>query len=217
MMLSNMLINILIYAIPTLFAITLHEFAHGYMAYKNGDDTAFLLGRLTTNPFKHIDLLGTIVIPFTCLLSTSQIGQIFLFGWAKPIPVNIFKFYNFRKGVLAVAIAGPLINFAQALFWLLVWKFLNFNSSHIVAFIHKVSFAGINVNLTLFIFNLIPILPLDGGRILYVLLPQKYAMHYASIERYGLIIIMLLLVLFSHTIVLYLYNPLLNMLLSLVG
>ena len=187
----NTLIKILVYAIPVIFAITLHEAAHGYVARHFGDKTAWMLGRVTLNPMKHIDPVGTIVLP----LITSFTG--FIFGWAKPVPVNFANLRNPRWDAIWVAAAGPGSNLAQALAWALVARIL----AETVAptglaggFWLAVAEAGVFVNVLIGLFNLFPLLPLDGGRIVSSLLPPRVAYSYSRIEPYGLIILILLMV-----------------------
>jgi Zn-dependent protease len=186
---QNTLIKILVYAIPVIFAITMHEAAHGYVARHFGDKTAWMLGRVTLNPVKHIDPLGTVVLP----LLTSFTG--FIFGWAKPVPVNFENLRNPRRDAIWVAAAGPGANLAQALAWALVARVL----AETVAptglaggFWLAVAEAGIFVNVLIGLFNLFPVLPLDGGRIISSLLPPRIAYSYSRLEPYGLIILILL-------------------------
>jgi len=189
--LHNTLIKILIYAIPVIFAITLHEAAHGYVARHFGDKTAWMLGRVTLNPVKHIDPLGTILLP----LLTAFTG--FIFGWAKPVPVNFANLRNPRRDAIWVAAAGPGANLAQALAWGLIARVL----AETVAptglaggFWLAVAEAGIFVNVLIGLFNLFPLLPLDGGRIISSLLPPSVSYSYSRLEPYGLIILILLVV-----------------------
>jgi Zn-dependent protease len=184
--------EILIWTIPVLFAVTVHEVAHGWVANKLGDRTAFMLGRLSLNPFKHIDPIGTVVVPLFFLL----VGN-FIFGWAKPVPVNWRNLKHPRRDAALVAIAGPLSNFLMALLWLFVlnlgaWLFQN-GFSPAIFFIY-VGQAGITINLLLMILNLVPIPPLDGSRVVSSLLSARWAMVYDAVEPYGLIILVLLIV-----------------------
>lgn len=187
--LHNTLIKILVYAIPVIFAITMHEAAHGYVARHFGDRTAWMLGRVTLNPLKHIDPLGTIVLP----LLTAFTG--FIFGWAKPVPVNFANLRNPRRDAIWVAAAGPGANVLQALAWALIARVL----AETVAptglaggFWLAVAEAGIFVNVLIGLFNLFPLLPLDGGRIISSLLPPRLSYSYSRLEPYGLIILILL-------------------------
>lgn len=184
----NFLITVLIYAPSVVFAITLHEAAHGYVAKHFGDTTAYMLGRVTLNPLKHVDPLGTIVVP----LITAFAG--FVFGWAKPVPVNFQNLRHPKRDMLWVAAAGPGSNIVQALIWALAAKLLFEAQGAVATYWFQVAEAGILVNLILAILNLFPILPLDGGRILASLLPARISYAYQATERYGMIILILLIV-----------------------
>ena len=179
--------NIAVYALPVLFAITLHEAAHAYVARYFGDDTAYAAGRMTLNPLVHIDIFGTIVIPLALYLTTG-----FVFGYAKPVPVDFGRLRNPKRDMAWVALAGPGANFIMALGWLILGILLvAFNVNE--AFPHKVAQAGIIANLLMFAFNLLPIPPLDGGRVLTSLLPNRLAYQFARIEPYGFYIVLALL------------------------
>lgn len=178
--------TITVYAIPAIFAITLHEAAHGYVARHFGDATAFLQGRVTLNPLKHIDPIGTIVIPLFLALTTS-----FVFGYAKPVPVSFENLRNPKRDMIWVALAGPASNFIQAILWALFSVGLVFVGVQ-EPFFQAVARAGVLVNLVMFAFNLFPLPPLDGGRILTGLLPIKYAIPFSRIERYGFFIVLAL-------------------------
>ena len=186
----NPLVQIVaIYALPVLFAITLHEAAHGYVARHFGDLTAHAQGRISLNPLRHIDLFGTIVVPLLFLLFTQ-----FLFGWAKPVPVNYSALRNPRKHMALVAAAGPAANLAMALVWALVLKVsVLLPAGGLSLPLMLMAKAGIAVNLIFMFLNLIPILPLDGGRILTSLLPNRAAWQYAKLERWGLLVLIVLL------------------------
>lgn len=188
---DNSIYNILISIIPLIFAITIHEVSHGYVARKLGDPTAFALGRLTINPFKHIDILGTIIVP---IISFIFIGV--TFGWAKPVPVNFNNLKNYRRDSLLVALVGPLSNLCMAFFWSFIVFFFLFLQHYIhlplTEGMQHMGLNGIIINLSFMLFNLIPILPLDGGRILNSLLPKKLSYYYEQIEPYGLYIVMFL-------------------------
>jgi Zn-dependent protease len=184
----NFLIKVLIYAPSVVFAITLHEAAHGYVAKHFGDTTAYMLGRVTLNPLKHIDPMGTIVVP----LVTSIAG--FVFGWAKPVPVNFENLRHPKRDMLWVAAAGPASNIVQALVWATIAKLLYDAQGPVATYWFQVAEAGIIVNLILAILNLFPILPLDGGRIVASLLPTRLSHAYQGTERYGMIILILLIV-----------------------
>ncbi len=180
--------KIAIYALPVIFAITVHEAAHGFAARFFGDMTADRAGRITLNPLKHVDPIGTILVPALTLL----VGGI-LFGWAKPVPVDFSRLRNPKRDMLWVAAAGPASNFVMALFWALMIK-LSLSSPNIysepMALMGK---AGVMINVVLMVLNLLPLPPLDGGRIAVSLLPNHMAYKYAQVERFGLIILIGLL------------------------
>lgn len=174
--------------LPILFAITLHEVAHGWVADKRGDHTARMMGRLTLNPIKHIDLFGTIILPILFFVTTG-----FMFGWAKPVPVNSRNLKNPRLDMALVAIAGPISNIIMALFWGGVAKLglsLNLPISEALITMGQI---GIMVNLVLALLNLIPIPPLDGSRVVSSCLPPRMSYMYDKIERFGFIILIILL------------------------
>ena len=181
---------IAIYAIPAVFAITLHEAGHAYAAMYFGDKTAWMLGRTSMNPAKHIDPIGTILVP----ILTAFTG--FLFGWAKPVPVNFENLRNPRRDMLWVAAAGPGANLAMALAWVLVAKVMLTvgGSGDVFRFWISVADAGIRVNVILAVVNLFPLLPLDGGRILMSVLPNRLAYQYSRLEPFGMMILILLIV-----------------------
>ncbi|MHB1735155.1 site-2 protease family protein [Acidithiobacillus sp.] len=181
-----------IWAIPVLFAITVHEVAHGWVAWKRGDPTAMLMGRLTLNPIKHIDPFGTILLPGILLLFHSP----FLFGYAKPVPVNFGGLKDPKRDMVLVAIAGPAANLLMAFFWTLVlWLggHLPGALTYIGEPMQLMGEAGIMINVILIIFNLIPIPPLDGGRVAVGLLPASASTALSRIEPYGFIILIVLL------------------------
>jgi Zn-dependent protease len=181
--------TVAIYALPVLFAITLHEAAHGYVARHFGDLTAHAQGRISVNPLRHIDLVGTIVVPLLFLSFTH-----FLFGWAKPVPVNYSALRNPRKHMALVAAAGPAANLAMALAWAMALKLsVVLPASSFSVLLMLIAQAGIGVNLIFMFLNLIPILPLDGGRIVTSLLPNRAAWQYAKLERWGLLLLIVLL------------------------
>jgi Zn-dependent protease len=180
--------KIAIYALPVIFAITVHEAAHGFAARFFGDMTAYRAGRITLNPLKHIDPIGTILLPALTLL----VGGI-LFGWAKPVPVDFSRLRNPKRDMLWVAAAGPLSNFVMAFFWAFIIKFSSFVPDLYIEPMKLMGEIGIGINVVLMVLNLVPLPPLDGGRIAVSLLPNKLAYKYAQIERYGFIILILLL------------------------
>ena len=185
---SNLIQTVLIYALPVLFAITVHEAAHGYAARHFGDNTAYMMGRITLNPFKHIDPVGTILMPLVLYFATSGA---FLFGYAKPVPVNFSNLRNPKQHMVWVALAGPASNFVQAVFWKLVLIALVVMGVQEPFFI-KMAQGGVLVNLVMWAFNLFPLPPLDGGRILVGLLPYQQAHLVSRIEPYGFFIVMAL-------------------------
>ena len=175
--------TLLIYIIPLLFAITLHEAAHGWVASKLGDHTARMMGRVTLDPTKHIDPIGTIAIPLVLLLSSSG----FIFGWAKPVPINFNALRNGKNGIIWVALAGPGANIFMAICWLFVMIIaINMN----IALLIEMGRIGILVNCVLAVFNLLPIPPLDGSRVISALLPNRLAYQYNQLEQYGLYILL---------------------------
>ncbi|RXZ32726.1 site-2 protease family protein [Oxalobacteraceae bacterium CAVE-383] len=183
--------TIAVYALPVLFAITLHEAAHAYAAKFFGDTTAYSQGRMSMDPFKHIDPFGTILIPVILYVATSGA---FLFGYAKPVPVNFGQLRRPKRDMAWVALAGPGANFLMALIWLLLAIALQVMNVQ-EPFFHLMAQAGISTNLVIFAFNLFPIPPLDGGRIMISVLPHKYAYKLARIEPYGFFIVMALVML----------------------
>ena len=187
----TLLEKIIIWAVPVVFAITVHEVAHGWVAYRLGDATAKSSGRLTLNPLKHIDPVGTVVLPLILL----YIGG-FVFGWARPVPVSWQNLGHPRRDMALVAMAGPAANLIMMLLWaILARTILIFNPfpTGVLELIMIMCSAGIIINIVLMVINLIPLLPLDGGRIMNSLLPPRLAVVYARLEPFGLIIIVLLL------------------------
>ena len=189
---NSLVQTVAIYAIPVLFAITLHEAAHGYVARHFGDSTAYMLGRVSLNPVRHIDPIGTIVLPIVTLLLSG-----FMFGWAKPVPVNFQNLRHPKRDSLWVAAAGPASNLAQALIWAAVARVL----AEVISptglaggFWLAVAEAGVVVNVAFAILNLVPLLPLDGGRMLASILPGRLSYQYSRLEPYGMIILILLIV-----------------------
>lgn len=176
--------------IPVLLAITVHEAAHGYAAKHFGDKTAYFLGRITLNPIKHIDPVGTVVIPGMLLLLSAP----FLFGWAKPVPVNFSNLNNPKKDMMWVALAGPASNFVMAIIWAVILGLFKSSGASYALFIIGMAQVGIMINLVLMLLNLLPIPPLDGGRMAVSLLPSPWSYKLASIERYGMFILIFLIV-----------------------
>ena len=188
--LANIIQTIAIYAIPVLFAITVHEAAHGYVARHYGDNTAWMLGRVTLNPLKHIDPLGTILMPLLLYIATSGA---FLFGYAKPVPVRFDRLRHPKRDMIWVAVAGPVANLIQALFWgALLYVLLGLGVSE--PFFLQMCKGGVLVNIVMFAFNLFPLPPLDGGRVLAGLLPRHAANALSRVEPYGFFIVMALVV-----------------------
>ena len=184
---SNLIQTVLIYALPVVFAITVHEAAHGYVARHFGDNTAEVMGRVTLNPMKHIDPIGTILMPLMLYFATSGA---FLFGYAKPVPVNFGRLRHPKRDMIWVALAGPASNFVQAILWALVFVGLVAAGIDETFFI-KMAQGGVLVNLVMWAFNLFPLPPLDGGRVLAGLLPNGPAQNFlARIEPFGFFIVM---------------------------
>ena len=183
--------TIAVWAAPILFAITLHEAAHGWVANKLGDPTAKKLGRITLNPIKHIDPVGTVVVPlFLAMVSP------FVLGWAKPVPVEPRYFKSPLLDMALVAVAGPVSNFFMACFWAMFIQLANMSLEHsqLLAFLAEMGEKGIIINVVLMVLNLLPIPPLDGGRVVAGILPTKLAIPFMQLERFGMIIILILLV-----------------------
>jgi Zn-dependent protease len=188
----TLLQRIVVWILPVIFAITVHEVAHGWMAKKYGDNTASILGRLTLNPIKHIDLIGTIILPGILLIS----GTGFIFGWAKPVPVDARNFKNPRHDMAIVALAGPVSNLLMAIGWALLTRLgmmIGAQAEAISLPLIYTGIAGISINLVLGMINLLPIPPLDGSRILSGVLPDYWAWQYNRLERFGFIILLVLL------------------------
>jgi Zn-dependent protease len=187
---TQLIQTVSLYALPVLLAITLHEAAHGYAAMYFGDNTAYMMGRVTLNPLPHIDPVGTILMPLLLYFTTSGA---FLFGYAKPVPVRFGKLRNPKRDMIWVALAGPASNFFQALLWgalLIVYKGMGVNEPFLV----EMAQGGVLVNIVMFVFNLFPLPPLDGGRILVGLLPYRQAVMVSRIEPWGFFIVMALVV-----------------------
>ncbi|MDI9331858.1 MAG: site-2 protease family protein [Alphaproteobacteria bacterium] len=183
---TQLIQTVLVYALPVLFAITLHEAAHGYAAWFLGDSTAAQMGRVTLNPWPHVDWLGTVLMPVVLYFATSGA---FLFGYAKPVPVNWGRLRHPKRDMIWVALAGPGVNLVQGCVWGMLWVLL-------VAwgvqerFFLEICRAGVWVNVVMFAFNLFPLPPLDGGRVLTGLLPWRQAVAFSRIEPYGFFIVM---------------------------
>jgi len=187
---ENLIQTLTIYAIPVVFAITLHEAAHGYVARMFGDPTAWQQGRITLNPFRHIDPVGTVLLPVLLLIMKAG----FLFGWAKPVPVDFGRLRHPKQDMLWVAAAGPAANLLMALAWALLLKLAVLMPENTYSVpLKEMARAGINVNAVLMLLNLLPLPPLDGGRIAVSLLPNRLAWRFARIERYGFVILLVLM------------------------
>jgi Zn-dependent protease len=187
---TNLIQTVSVYAIPVIFAITLHEAAHGYAAKYFGDNTAYMMGRVTLNPFPHIHLVGTILLPLLLYFSTS--GAL-LFGFAKPVPVDFGNLRHPKRDMVWVALAGPASNLVQAIVWALLYVvYTDFGVSE--KFFLAMCKAGVLSNVVMFAFNLFPLPPLDGGRIVVGLLPWKQAYQFSRIEPYGFYIVMALVI-----------------------
>ena len=187
---NELIQTVLIYALPVIFAITLHEAAHGYIAQRLGDNTATMLGRVTLNPVPHIDLVGTILLPLLLYFSTSGA---FLFGYAKPVPVRFGNLRHPKRDMIWVALAGPASNLLQALLWGILLYVLA-GSGVTERFFLEMCRAGMLTNVVMFAFNLFPLPPLDGGRIVVGLLPWRQAMLFSRVEPWGFFIVMALVI-----------------------
>lgn len=206
-------------AFPVLVAITFHELSHGFIANRLGDPTARMLGRLTINPFAHIDIFGTVILPLMLLIFTN--GQ-FVFGYAKPVPVNPMNFKNSRRGMAITAAGGPITNLILAVLSILLLRFLVFPLSGVLPEVMAgktliplalMLEASITINVVLAAFNLLPIPPLDGGRVLVGLLPQRQAISFSKIEPFGFIIVVILI---ATGIASYFVIPLVNLFLRVL-
>ncbi|MDB5976914.1 MAG: site-2 protease family protein [Nevskia sp.] len=206
----NIVQTIAVWALPVIFAITLHEVAHGWVARSLGDATAYKLGRLSLNPLRHVDPVGTVLVPGVLL----AMGGGFLFGWAKPVPVDWRNFRKPRTDMALVAAAGPLSNLVMAICWGLVFKLaVDIGAQEGVWYgVRLMGRAGMIINISLMVLNLLPLPPLDGGRVLMGVLPPRAAFRFAKIEPYGMLILILLAV--SSMLGKILYWP---FVLSLVG
>ncbi|CAM5429790.1 site-2 protease family protein [Eoetvoesiella caeni] len=191
---ESLIQTITVYALPVLFGITLHEAAHGYVARMFGDPTAYQAGRISLNPIRHIDLVGTIIVPLVLLFSTKLMGGAgLLFGWAKPVPVDWGRLNNPKRDMLWVALAGPASNLVMAIIWAIELRLLMGSGSSMDSFWVQMAIAGIQINLVLMALNLFPLPPLDGGRIVFSLLPHSLAYKYSRLEPYGLLILVVLM------------------------
>lgn len=192
--LSRSLALAAVYAIPLIFAVTVHETAHGLAARYFGDTTAASQGRLSLNPVNHIDPVGTVVVPIICMAFMLPV-----FGWAKPVPIDPARMRNPRRDMAIVSLAGPLSNFLMAVIWTIVWGLAanafgpGPHSGDLGSFVLQMAQAGVFVNIVLMIFNLIPVPPLDGSKIVAYFLPAKWLRPYLSLGRYGLFIVMFLI------------------------
>ncbi|OYY23901.1 MAG: site-2 protease family protein [Thiotrichales bacterium 35-46-9] len=213
---NDLMLTLAIWTIPVLLAITLHEVAHGWAALAFGDRTAQLLGRLSLNPLKHVDPVGTVVVPLSLLLMSWLMGsQPFLFGWAKPVPVSMQNLSHPKRDMAWVAIAGPASNFVQAIGWALL-LYVSIGSA--TEWLHSMAIAGISINLILIALNLLPIPPLDGSRVLTALLPNQLGWQYNRLEPYGLLILIGLMVMGWLTpLIMPLFNLFKGLVLGIVG
>lgn len=191
---ESLIQTITVYALPVIFGITLHEAAHGYVARMFGDPTAWQAGRVTLNPIRHIDPVGTILVPLALLFTTKLLGGAgLLFGWAKPVPVDWGRLRRPKRDMLWVALAGPGSNLVMAILWAISLRMLIEGGATQQSFWVQMGIAGIQVNLVLMALNLLPLPPLDGGRIVFSLLPNRAAWAYSRIEPYGLMILIVLM------------------------
>ena len=187
----NLISTLFVFVIPVIFAVTVHEVAHGWVASRLGDQTAKSMGRLTLNPLKHIDPVGTILVPAIMYFASG-----FIFGWAKPVPVNWRNLGHPRRDMAIVAIAGPAANLLMLLFWAISAKIILLSENdpnHLIQLLFYMCSIGVTINIVLMILNLFPILPLDGGRVLTAMLPRNLAISFTRLEPYGLLILVALL------------------------
>lgn len=189
----NVIQQVAVWALPVLFAITVHEVAHGWVAKQLGDPTAMMLGRLTLNPLKHIDPIGTVLVPLALIFMHAGV----LFGWAKPVPITAENLRHPKRDMALVAAAGPVSNLVMAILWALIMKaalMLPDGLRGLTLPLTYMGWAGININVLLMVLNLLPVPPLDGSRVVAGFLPDRLAWKYSRIENYGLIILLLLMV-----------------------
>lgn len=209
---ENFLTMVSIWALPVLFAITLHEAAHAWMAKRLGDMSPDLPARITLNPLQHIDWIGTVILPIVLILIASP----FVIGWAKPVPVDPRYFKKPRQDMAKVALAGPMANLLMAVLWAIVAKIAFYLPQWFNEPLMLMGIAGILINLMLFAINLVPLPPLDGGKVMVGILPDKMAYSYAQIEPYGFLILIVLIYFNILSIVLFpIISTLLNMLVSI--
>ena len=200
--------------VPLIFAITMHEAAHGFVAKLRGDNTAQALGRVSLNPVVHIDFIGTILIPAILLLSSIATGFFVVFGWAKPVPINPNNFKNTRVDTALVALAGPMANLIMALIWAIIVKF-----SSQYPYVGGMASYGIVVNIVLMVLNLLPIPPLDGSKVVSAFLSQNMANKYNNIQRYGFLILLVLIIIpFNGTSLLsFIMNPFISFIMKIIN
>jgi Zn-dependent protease len=187
----NLISTLFVFVIPVIFAVTVHEVAHGWVASRLGDQTAKSMGRLTLNPVKHIDFVGTVLVPAIMYFASG-----FIFGWAKPVPVNWKNLGHPRRDMAIVAIAGPAANLLMLLFWAISAKIISLSGNdpnYLKQLLFYMCSIGVTINIVLMILNLFPILPLDGGRVLTAMLPRNLAISFSRLEPYGLILLLVLL------------------------
>ncbi len=197
------IINIVSLIVILIFSAAFHEYMHGFVANQLGDPTARLAGRLTLNPIPHLDLFGSLILPFLLVVS----GASFVFGWAKPVPYNPYNLRDPKYGSAKVALAGPMANFVLAFLLALAWRFIPFSNEGFDMFM----MSAIYINLLLMVFNLMPIPPLDGSKILATFLPQDMANRYLSLGRYGFFFI-LIFIFFAFQLILPIVFILFNLL-----
>jgi Zn-dependent protease len=201
---NQILMMLLMAGIPLIFAITMHEAAHGFVAKLRGDSTAYNLGRVTLNPVPHIDPIGTILVPAVMLLSTLAAGFPFIFGWAKPVPINYNNLKKPRSDMALVALAGPMANFLMAIVWMTVYKHINLHP-----YIQGMAQYGVMINVVLMVLNLLPMPPLDGSKIVSAFLSPSMAYKYNSYERFGFMILIALIIipLGGSSLLFYIMSP----------